>query len=446
MESIKFKTYGCSNHPKELIQRICIETSCENPLLCFECLRSHDTYHKNYIISFDDFFDYSIKSYRDIDKLYIQNQTPPIEYMKLLGHEIDVEKYLAEFINEKKIDIENLFKGLESHFINMCENLKTKVLIELDNQFWNLRGNYMFFKEKLARYYRITGLEAPLSFNKKPDIVKYLNDLPTYEDFALKIAKLRDDITESKICSKSANINISSLNVILRDIAVNLAHQNSLLPLPKFIQYSDHQQVLVDVSNKLTESINNHLMLINPIEEFNIVKVALNDSRILKSYEDVLILKNWINPNRPVVFKLIYRGTRDGFSASKFHKLCDNYWPTLTLAVSEFNCVFGGYTDQSWVSINHYKKSDQSFLFSLTYNKKCKILPEKEGFAVYTHDNFLPTFGDGIDLSLIDNSDIEECHSLLGFTYEDPGNGMNDWLTGGLTFRTKEIEVFEVIM
>ena len=45
--------------------------------------------------------------------------------------------------------------------------------------------------------------------------------------------------------------------------------------------------------------------------------------------------------------RLLYRASRDGWTASDFHSCCDNKGPTLTVIRSE-NYIFGGYTEQEW--------------------------------------------------------------------------------------------------
>ena len=51
--------------------------------------------------------------------------------------------------------------------------------------------------------------------------------------------------------------------------------------------------------------------------------------------------------------KLLMRGTEDGFTSEKFHRLCDNMGPTLTVIKSEnsefgTDQIFGGFTTVSW--------------------------------------------------------------------------------------------------
>ena len=66
------------------------------------------------------------------------------------------------------------------------------------------------------------------------------------------------------------------------------------------------------------------------------------------------------------MFELLYRGTRDGFASTQFHKLCDNKGPTVTLAKSNFGQVFGGYASVSWQSFGGVMNDQEAFLFSVS--------------------------------------------------------------------------------
>lgn len=47
--------------------------------------------------------------------------------------------------------------------------------------------------------------------------------------------------------------------------------------------------------------------------------------------------------------KILFRGSKDGFKAKTFHKLCGNQGATLTIIQSkDFMKIFGGFTDISW--------------------------------------------------------------------------------------------------
>ena len=48
---------------------------------------------------------------------------------------------------------------------------------------------------------------------------------------------------------------------------------------------------------------------------------------------------------------LLYRGSKDGWDASDFHRLCDKKGPTVTLVKSSAGRVSGGFTTVSWTSV-----------------------------------------------------------------------------------------------
>ena len=52
------------------------------------------------------------------------------------------------------------------------------------------------------------------------------------------------------------------------------------------------------------------------------------------------------------IIKLLYRGSKDGWAAADFHRLCDNKGPTVTLVKSSAGRISGGFTTLSWTSFN----------------------------------------------------------------------------------------------
>ena len=150
-------------------------------------------------------------------------------------------------------------------------------------------------------------------------------------------------------------------------------------------------------------------------------------------------------------WRLIYRGTRDGFSASSFHTFCDNKGPTITLIKSVGECVFGGYSDVSWTSRNNYIQSTDAFLFAFVSNGlgttpfRGRVF--RNSYAMYDHSGHGPTFGGGPDLHIVsDSNSNSNSYMNWGNTYELPdgythgGNGKT-WICGAF-FQTIEIEVF----
>ena len=52
--------------------------------------------------------------------------------------------------------------------------------------------------------------------------------------------------------------------------------------------------------------------------------------------------------------ELLFRATEHGFTATKFHELCDNKGKTLTIVKSTNNKIFGGYTPLNWNTSGNY--------------------------------------------------------------------------------------------
>ncbi|RIB20921.1 kinase-like domain-containing protein [Gigaspora rosea] len=72
----------------------------------------------------------------------------------------------------------------------------------------------------------------------------------------------------------------------------------------------------------------------------------------------------------PYDFKLLIRGTQDGFLAKTFHEKCDGKGPTLTIIkVKDTDEILGGYNPISWTESIEHIHSLNSFIFKLDYDK-----------------------------------------------------------------------------
>ena len=72
----------------------------------------------------------------------------------------------------------------------------------------------------------------------------------------------------------------------------------------------------------------------------------LKDSLILNEDEMLSLIQMTGSTNG----KLLYRATRDGFSAQEFHSKCDYQANTITIIRNDLNYVFGGYASAAWKS------------------------------------------------------------------------------------------------
>jgi hypothetical protein len=75
------------------------------------------------------------------------------------------------------------------------------------------------------------------------------------------------------------------------------------------------------------------------------------DTIILKNEEGLIGYVIRFLENIKLPLTLCYRASLHGWSGQDFHKLCDDKAGTVVL-VKFGNCIFGGYTDQTWEGKN----------------------------------------------------------------------------------------------
>jgi len=213
-------------------------------------------------------------------------------------------------------------------------------------------------------------------------------------------------------------------------------------PKLNFLLESNLSELAQDFREEIRPFFDKQLSIANPIFEFNSTNAVSIDSKLIKG-EQASMLKKWIS-NGTVRFKLIFRGTRDGFSASTFHSKCDKSKPTVSIIQSNNNKIFGGFTDQDWTVNNTYKNSTNAFLFSITEKEKFLLKPNMAQYSSYGNASFLAAFGGGYDFYLCDNcNSVNSSYSNFGHSYETNGKP-KEFLTGAYNFTVKEIEVYTV--
>jgi hypothetical protein len=146
-------------------------------------------------------------------------------------------------------------------------------------------------------------------------------------------------------------------------------------------------------------------------------------------------------------FELLYRGTRDGFQSSDFHRLCNGHSPTLTVILSTDGSIFGGYTPVVWNSRDAWVEDSslKSFLFTIKnpHNVPPHIFPQQQqAHAILDYSSYGPTFGYGADLYVCDKcQSSNSSYSTIGQTYKNDtkieGNAV---LTSSQNFTVKELK------
>jgi hypothetical protein len=163
-------------------------------------------------------------------------------------------------------------------------------------------------------------------------------------------------------------------------------------------------------------------------------------------------------------FKLLWRGSRDGFGAKKFHHRCDGRANTLTLISNTDGNVFGGFTPVKWESRAVTSRLDKgkslkgdaslrSFLFTLRNPRggtprKFALRADRKEYAIDCNSACGPSFG-ASDMLVSDNCNANR-NSSTGFrarwsdrTYAND-IAFWDFFAGAHDFTVTEIEVFQI--
>ncbi|RIB00432.1 hypothetical protein C2G38_2234326, partial [Gigaspora rosea] len=123
--------------------------------------------------------------------------------------------------------------------------------------------------------------------------------------------------------------------------------------------------------------------------------------------------------NNPYEFKLLFRGTRDGFTADSFWKLCDKQTHlVIVMKVKDTDEILGGYNPIGWVRPSDdyciYKDCKDSFIFSLkneTIQNSILSRVQDPGRAIISWKNYGPYFG--YDLAMKNNfNENENCYAI----------------------------------
>ena len=185
------------------------------------------------------------------------------------------------------------------------------------------------------------------------------------------------------------------------------------------------------------------------------------NSKIITENEECynMDLKKWINPNKNLTAKLLYRLSDHGDKYETFHELCDKKGPTLTLFYEkEGGQKIGIYTPLSWDKNISVKNDMETFIFNLNKEEKYQKLkpeystraenkdngPATQYFGCYNRDKY-----DSMKFFYITNyyasqymldEYYEKGHAILpDYNYDSSNNGSKK-------YELIELEVFQIII
>jgi hypothetical protein len=223
---------------------------------------------------------------------------------------------------------------------------------------------------------------------------------------------------------------------------INIVNNKEINELKNVIKEQNND--IINLKNK----VNQLEILVNDLLIFKkdiVGKITFKiNSKIVDSYFNIILIKNWINninneSSKIIKAKLLYKLSKDGDSIDTFHQKCDNNSPTLLLVETTNGRKFGGYTTCVWSVNKGGKKDGKTFLFSLDEKKLYKKKKEHENERdIYCRKDAGPTFG-GNDLYFYQT--LKKGYSASPYYFLDKNDLAKNIKDD---FDIKEIEIFKI--
>ena len=277
------------------------------------------------------------------------------------------------------------------------------------------------------------------------------------QEIELRVTQKISDINEinKELCNK-VNILQKEINDIKNE---NLNNSEKINNLEKIINIQKSEiQELKQWKEKYDLELKQIIKIKEKEQKEDQLKKKIN-SVIIKDLKELDFLEKRLKSGpmlmkKNVIYKLLYRATKDGNSPESFHQKCDNIEGTLTIIKTTKGMRFGGYTECTWNtdSGNTVNKKDSNgigFCYSLDlfkiYNNtneagstiRCyaKEGPDFYGGDAYMFDIYFP-----IDSNTSSNTGYTiKCNSFGNFEKDYEINN------GKTHFLMQELEIFQIL-
>ena len=440
------KEFYCKIHRSKPIKKVCLESTTMDCLFCDDCATSNAKHLT--LLEFEDYLKKIAEHYNTTKNILEKAEITelPTESQEFIKGKRDSVLKLHQHVCKLKENIKNNFDQLIQKMSDLIPKIlndeKEKILKELDKQVPTLIANFEAYEKKLPKFYQDVNKIAQLDHKK---LIAQINERITLENLEDFVREINQDISENQTFLNIGKSNRSALIQYHRNgvqrFAEEFKNPNFLAPKVSLANESSIQAIISNFTTSLNNLIEGHLNIDNSM-------VRCNMSLWLLQEKDKALLSTWISEYKNPKFELLYRGSRDGFTATSFHKKCDNKGPTVVIIRSNLGKVFGGFTDIAWDSSDTCKSTKNAFLFSIDRRAKYPLTPGKEGCAIYCNANYGPTFGGGHDICIYNDcntSKVSYSHFPTSYTCNEYANkGKSDYLAGAYNFTVIEIEVYSV--
>lgn len=358
-----------------------------------------------------------------------------------IRHLPSISSCIPHFMYEIKFSYDDL-KTIDKIF-RTCDDLNEA--FELFQQI--LEGKENIIKDindnNITLIIKIFGQGGSFHESKIQLIKVEMNEKEILKNICEEIGKLKELREENKNIRNELN-KVKEENIKLRNDVNFLLNWKEEITNQKQIENLTQNKNLIS-NQKQIQNLNENKNLIS-IQNTNLDI----DSKIITSKDELNLIESRIRKNKTILAnksfkaKLLYRASRDGDEASKFHELCDSSKNTIVLVETKDNLKFGGYTEETWKGeIGKGDKDDkEAFCFSLN---EFKIYNSIRQPSIWTNPNNGPSFQNSI--FNINN----KCFTNGGYCSEsshsfyDNQKYPNEINNGKDTFEVKEVEVFQSI-
>ena len=112
----------------------------------------------------------------------------------------------------------------------------------------------------------------------------------------------------------------------------------------------------------------------------SLIKMCIKDSGLIHNDAKRNFVYSIISQRlgEQIYTKMLFCATRDGFSDSIFHLLCDNKGPLLVLVKTRKDIIIGGFASVSWRVDGDFVEDPKCVVFSVTRQKIYQRLNNKE--------------------------------------------------------------------
>jgi hypothetical protein len=216
------------------------------------------------------------------------------------------------------------------------------------------------------------------------------------EELLQKIKFLEKEIEKNQNNLEEANYKLQNYQEKVRELNDKISSQQRIIEtLEEQLRLRDLMRV--ESIKKKDKDLTKIDLLTEDYSEYELLLNKRNWT-ICEPWLIPLKRNNNNNINMNIKLNLLYKASRDGFSHLNFKEKCLGKANTLTVVLTEYNKLIGGFTPLKWrmpLESHEYDKdeSKKTFLFSLNLGKKFKLT--KPNYAICQSRELGPIFGGG---------------------------------------------------